>query len=274
MLSLSNPEEMRLYKENEDEEIFDDLPLDVDEGNCFSVWRYRDSARRARDAAHLNDQLSQFRSEMHKLFPDTWCKPRKAVPPSVSGRESSSAMPTSSVAGAAPRNTEQATAGPDLVALEFEKIKALIPLKRTCKDPFDPVVSPLLGRVPEALQTHILTLLTGTSDNRACAMWNSLISRLSKHDLNRMRNASSMRAKALFLERYRNQIFDLEWSKARKSELKQKLENTPLPFDEWRERYLSEIASKATGQLRDKLLLVSTKEAQPEDTGELTQVVA
>ena len=88
---------------------------------------------------------------------------------------------------------------------EFAIARNLIPLVLTARDPFD---CELFSSISADLQTYVLRTLTGLGPKRSVALFRSLRSNLDSFSIRRIAHCSIYKAQALFVERFRQALFD------------------------------------------------------------------
>jgi len=85
----------------------------------------------------------------------------------------------------------------------------------------------MLSQLSSDVHLIILSMLTGLSYVRTLALWKSLRSRLSKFDISRVYNCSIYKSQALFVERYRQNLFDEKYKAQQAPALHRALSQAP-----------------------------------------------
>jgi len=84
-----------------------------------------------------------------------------------------------------------------------------------------------LSQLSSDLHLIILNMLTGLGYVRTLALYNSLRSELTEFDMDRIRNCSVYKCQALFIERYRQNLFDEKYKAERQPALTRALSTEP-----------------------------------------------
>jgi len=91
----------------------------------------------------------------------------------------------------------------------------------------------LLSQLSSDLHLILLTMLTGLDNVRTMALYRSLRSELTEFDISRIRNCSVYKCQALFVERYRQALFDEKYKALQAPALHRALSDAPQSLDEF-----------------------------------------
>merc|ERR1712176_884520 len=93
----------------------------------------------------------------------------------------------------------------------------------------------LLSQLSADLHLIILNMLTGLGNMRTIAIYKSLRSELSAFDIQRVAHCSVYKCQALFVERYRQNLFDEKYKALQQPELIRALSEEPRNLFEFQE---------------------------------------
>lgn len=150
---------------------------------------------------------------------------------------------------------------------DFKAAFALIPLRLTSLDPFKQkinkkimknqnnnnkkiVISAIdatqnfLSQLSSDLHLIILNMLTGIGNVRTMALYNSLRSTLHQFDMERVRNCSVYKCQALFVERYRQNLFDEKYKALQQPALTRALSTEPRNLFEFQQDRKAKVLKK------------------------------
>ena len=108
-----------------------------------------------------------------------------------------------------------------------------VALVLTAKDPF---CNGLLSRISCHSRQIMLNMLVGMRSAHSMAFYRSLRSELSSFNMRQIRNCSAHKAQALFVERYRQRLFDERYKGVRQPALARALSNEPQNLEEFQQQ--------------------------------------
>jgi len=110
----------------------------------------------------------------------------------------------------------------------------------------------LLAQLSSDCLLIILNMITGLGNVRTMALYRSLSSELSIFDMERIRDCSVYKCQALFVERYRQNLFDERYKALHQPELIRALSSEPRNLIEFQEDRQRRVLSKQSSSCSER----------------------
>merc|ERR1712129_226859 len=108
----------------------------------------------------------------------------------------------------------------------------------------------LLSQLSADVIQMVVTMLTGLSNVRSMALWRSLSSELGGFDMRRVSGCSVYKCQALFVERYRQNLFDEKYKALQQPQLIRALSSEPRNLSEFQEERVRRVDVRKSKKMR------------------------